>query len=129
MDAKLARTIRRIENSIPGHGDLDDAMRSQMARIKFRTSLGRDVNGFPFLRKKGGSPSYLHKTGLLLRSLQAGTRAGERGLEGRITVTGRARAYAPFVNANRKFLGVSNTDKASILADVRQAIKEKRRDA
>ena len=129
MDAKLARIVRRIEAVTPRTHDVHDAMQNQMTRIKIRTLAGRDVNGFPFLRKKDGSPSTLYRTGNLLRSLQASADQGEQGLVGRITVTGRAREYAPFVNAKRRFLGASPVERTAVISDLRQGILDRRSDA
>jgi hypothetical protein len=129
MDAKLARMIRKIENSVPQREDLNTAMSNQLGRIRIRTLAGRDVNGFPFLRKKDGSPSTLYRTGNLLRSLQASADQGEQGLVGRITVTGRAREYAPFVNAKRRFLGASPVERTAVISDLRQGILNRRSDA
>ena len=129
MDAKLQRLINKIQASIPREEDLSIAMLNQIGRIKTRTLAGRDVNGFPFLRKKDGSPSTLTRTGLLLRSLQASLGQGERGLVGHISVTGRAREYAPFVNAKRQFLGVSQGERSAVVQDLRQSISERRSDA
>ncbi len=129
MDAKLARLIGKLQSSFPHQRDVEGAMRDQLTRIRMRTAMGRGVDGFPFLRKRDGSPSYLHKTGNLLRSLQAGAGVGGRGLEGRITVTGRAREYAPLVNAKRRFMGMTEGDKHQILSDVRESMRDRRNQA
>lgn len=129
MDSKLQRLIKRIEASVPNQQDVSAAMERQLGRMRIRTLAGRDVNGFPFQRKKDGSPSTLNRTGTLLRSLQASANQGEQGLEGRIAVTGRAREYAPYVNAKRRFLGTSDSEKHDMVDDVRESIKDRRNQA
>lgn len=129
MDPKLSKLIRRVQAAVPHEDDVKNAMDRQLARIKFRTLAGRDVNGFPFLRKRDGSPSYLNRTGTLLRSLQADATRTEQGLEGRVSVTGRAREYAPMVNAKRRFLGASPDDRAGVISDLKQSMNDRRTDA
>ena len=129
MNANLSKLIRKIEASVIRQEDVGLAMQNQLSRIKVRTSLGRDVNGFPFLRKKDGSPSYLYRTGNLLRSLQSSVEEGARGLEGRVTVTGRAREYAPIVNQARRFMGASTSDRSAMVGDMQQSIRDRRSNA
>jgi hypothetical protein len=126
MNPILTKLMNRINATIPREQDVRTAMEKQLGRIKNRTLAGRDVDGFPFSPKKDGSQSTLNRTGLLLRSLQVSAGSSESGLVGRISVTGRARQYAPYVNARRRFLGTSTSEKKDVIDDLRRAIHERR---
>ncbi len=129
MSAALDKIIRKLGALHPHPSDLQPAMERQRDRIKIRALAGLDVNGFPFRPKKDGSASHLTRTGNLLRSLQADVRVGDRGMQGRVSVTGRARAYAPFVNAARRFLGASIGDRQDVISDLRSGMLERRKNA
>lgn len=126
MDPRLERISRRLLAAAPQAEDLGRAMEGQASRIRLRTQMGLDVKGYPFLRKRDGSPSFLRRTGLLMSSIRPSAKAGPDGVQGSVSVIGRARTYAPFVNAKRKFMGASVEDRRAIVADLRKAIRDRR---
>ncbi len=91
MSAMVEKLVRRIKAVELRESDVLTAMQNQVSRVRIRTASGHDVSGYPFLKKRDGSPSYLFKTGNLMRSLQADAFTGDSGLLGKITVVGSAR--------------------------------------
>lgn len=127
MNSQLSRIINKISASVPHASDLLPAMQGQRDRIRMRALAGVDVNGFPFRPKKDGSASHLTRTGNLLRSLQATVSEDGSRVLGRVSVTGRAREYAPHVNAKRRFLGASTGDRRDVLNQLQAAMAERRK--
>jgi hypothetical protein len=126
MNFDIQRLIRKIRAVVPQPEDAARAMTGQLGRITSRTLAGQDVQGDSFKPLKDGSPSNLRKTGLLQRSIKL-----RINLDGtaEIYVDGPAAQYAPYVDAKRHFMGISDNDQHRMLADFTESINERLRRA
>ncbi len=130
MRVALERLIRKVNalgidpSSVSRIGDL------QVANIVRRSRQGIGVDGKPFKKKKDGTRSTLHRTGRLLRSLTQATVVNVDGsISSKIVVKQPAAAYAPAVNRDRQFMGVSADEREVLARSIFDAIRSKVRNA
>lgn len=124
MSNQMSRIVRRLNSISVADTAVEESLQNQLNRIKFRTAAGLDANGFPFAKKRDGTPSRLYKTGRLMRSLTFKSNSVGNGVSSKIGVSGAARGYAPDVNRTRKFLGISVFDRVEMKTDLRNSVRQ-----